>query len=56
MVFGEKIKKEERKTEENYIKTSRKGIKNASFWVINLKKNDRNAQYISLLFFKRARV
>ena len=35
--LGGKNEKGERKTEENYIKTTGKGLKNASFWVINSK-------------------
>ena len=58
--------KGERKTQENYIKKRVKGLKNAYFLVINSKKirlllgkiiskeggggNDRNAQYITLVF------
>ena len=35
---GEKNEKGERKKEENYIKKGEKGLKSASFWVINSKK------------------
>ena len=35
----EKNEKGERKKEENYIKKGGKGLKNASFWAINSKKN-----------------
>ena len=33
------MKKRERKKEENYFKKGVKGLKNASFWAINSKKN-----------------
>ena len=36
--FRGKNKKGERKTEENYIKTGKKGLKNASFWFCTKKK------------------
>ena len=35
--LGEKNEKRERKREENYMKKGEKGLKNASFWVINFK-------------------
>ena len=35
--LGKKNKKGERKREENYMKKGEKGLKNASFWVINSK-------------------
>ena len=43
----EKDEKGERKKEENYIKNGGKGLKNASFWAINSKKN------ISLNYYEK---
>ena len=46
--------KEKRKKTENYIKKGEKGLKNASFWAINSKKNSRGG--LSLLPTRRRKL